>query len=81
MLLVVRYSFLTKSAKIKPDRLCDGDADSYSFLTKSAKIKLPINPVVEAGRYSFLTKSAKIKLSAAGSALWDAIVSLQNRLK
>ena len=78
---LVSYSFLTKSAKIKQNELLTDIFVGYSFLTKSAKIKLPINPVVEAGRYSFLTKSAKIKLSAAGSALWDAIVSLQNRLK
>ena len=36
-----RYSFLTKSAKIKPKSDIEKDLLSYSFLTKSAKIKQP----------------------------------------
>jgi hypothetical protein len=35
-----RYSFLTKSAKIKRTVQIEEEEASYSFLTKSAKIKL-----------------------------------------
>ena len=34
-----RYSFLTKSAKLKPQFLNTNISVSYSFLTKSAKLK------------------------------------------
>ena len=37
--MVSCYSFLTKSAKIKPKREAGVQTLSYSFLTKSAKIK------------------------------------------
>ena len=35
----VSYSFLTKSAKIKPAAARNAFINGYSFLTKSAKIK------------------------------------------
>ena len=56
-----RYSFLTKSAKIKPNVPSSIHSRSYSFLTKSAKIKLCRSAFCNFTRYSFLTKSAKIK--------------------
>ena len=56
-----RYSFLTKSAKIKLPFTFLGCTSSYSFLTKSAKIKHRMQSPEQLYSYSFLTKSAKIK--------------------
>ena len=56
-----RYSFLTKSAKIKPEVTESVTAGCYSFLTKSAKIKPQTATSISIASYSFLTKSAKIK--------------------
>ena len=56
-----RYSFLTKSAKIKLAKVSETIQRGYSFLTKSAKIKLERKSADYHHSYSFLTKSAKIK--------------------
>ena len=58
-----RYSFLTKSAKLKRGVVLFFPPIGYSFLTKSAKLKLSIWGIVTGMSYSFLTKSAKLKLS------------------
>ena len=50
-----RYSFLTKSAKIKPDINFNELTQSYSFLTKSAKIKPSFCSFLPSFSYSFLT--------------------------
>ena len=76
-----RYSFLTKSAKIKLNYCSVITAYCYSFLTKSAKIKQEDFFEDDTISYSFLTKSAKIKLSEQWIDKEKAIVSLQNRLK
>ena len=39
VLIQIRYSFLTKSAKLKQEANKGIDETSYSFLTKSAKLK------------------------------------------
>ena len=55
------YSFLTKSAKLKPLPDCALAIPCYSFLTKSAKLKPYSDELAYLGSYSFLTKSAKLK--------------------
>ena len=50
-----RYSFLTKSAKIKPDINFKELTQSYSFLTKSAKIKPSFCSFLPSFSHSFLT--------------------------
>ena len=40
MISLQRYSFLTKSAKLKRCQVAKARLNSYSFLTKSAKLKL-----------------------------------------
>ena len=70
------YSFLTKSAKIKPQHKSRDTLAGYSFLTKSAKIKQTYRFKSSTQRYSFLTKSAKIKHPAPKSPpyqLWRAV--------
>ena len=37
------YSFLTKSAKLKRNKMFTFEVTRYSFLTKSAKLKLMID--------------------------------------
>ena len=55
------YSFLTKSAKLKPKKLSAVSEHGYSFLTKSAKLKPDKRKPMRRTGYSFLTKSAKLK--------------------
>ena len=57
----VSYSFLTKSAKLKPVDDFKFIKLGYSFLTKSAKLKQVTGVPSFKISYSFLTKSAKLK--------------------
>ena len=82
VIVLLCYSFLTKSAKIKRIVAFVRKWRSYSFLTKSAKIKQTKKYPTGAYGYSFLTKSAKIKPPPCTQKTTPcAIVSLQNRLK
>ena len=67
------YSFLTKSAKLKPTSVIYTRCPCYSFLTKSAKLKLHRPKYRREPSYSFLTKSAKLKLELANGVCSDRL--------